>query len=312
MKTLQEIRTSLDTILDDQLNIRLYLGVGRAAGRKYLRADIDQDAATTLCHQFVQGVRRYFADEDLATLELSNLDARADTLYFYDLADVPAEFAALGELAAGTEPDVFTFDDHSISDVKALVLKISSDGKSVTFFKQVFPVSIVKRDQILLTWSTDRFKVLKEDVLKIHPGFDVMLLDDEFYVADLKKFEAEFSFEAIAQKAMKEVAEQIVLMDIVDDVKGYLNNLDIPKRNVMRAKGSAVFVMEPQKILDFVAQHPTHGLKVVDGKIQLSSKNSIKFLFKLINEDILKSELTQVSYDSLAKNVFEGADAGDA
>ena len=137
-----------------------------------------------------------------------------------------------------------------------------------------------------------------------------MLFDNDFYVADLKKFEAEFSFEAIAQKAMKGVVEQIVLMDIVDDVKGYLKNLDVPKRNVMRAKGSAVFAMDRQKILDFVVQRPNHGLKVVDGKIQLSSKNSIKFLFKLINEDILKSELTQVSYDSLAKNVFEAADAG--
>ena len=308
MKTIQELKTNLDAILDAELNVRLYLGVGRPDGRQFLRADIDPVAATAICQQFVQGVRSYFSHDELQTLELSNLDARGDTLYFYDLAEKPAEFASIGDLHNGVEPEMFTFANHSIGDVKALVLKISSAANSVTFFKQVFPVSVVKRDQILLTWGTDRFKVLTEDVLKILPGFDLMVLDDDFYVANLKKFEAEFSFEEVAKKAMIEVAEQIFQLDIVDDAKGYLANLEISKRHVLRAKGSTVFAMQGQEIIDFIVAHPNYGLKVADGKIQLNSRNSVKFLFKLINEDILKSELTQVIYDSLAKNVFDGVE----
>lgn len=63
--------------------------------------------------------------------------------------------------------------------------------------------------------------------------------------------------------------------------------------------------MESQAIIAFVENNPTYGLLVVDGKIQLKSKISLRYLFKLLNEDILKSELTQTVYDTRAKDLFE-------
>ena len=63
--------------------------------------------------------------------------------------------------------------------------------------------------------------------------------------------------------------------------------------------------MESQVIIAFVENNPTYGLFVVVGKIQLKSKSSLRFLFKRLNEDILKSELTQSVYDARAKDLFE-------
>ncbi len=139
-----------------------------------------------------------------------------------------------------------------------------------------------------------------------------MLIDGEFYVSSLKRFEKEFSFEAVAKKAMTAVVDMIVQLDMVADVKGHLEKLDLPKQHVLRAKHSPVFTMESQAIINFVSEHPTYGLKVVDGKIQLTSKKSVRFLFKLLNEDILKSELTQTVYDARAKDVFEPSEHADS
>jgi len=305
VKTVEELRNSLDEILGDGLNVKVYLGLGKNATREYLRADVTQDAAASLCQQFVDGLVAYFANADLETFQLSHLDARDNALYAYDMEEKPAEFSAIESLHEGVEPEMFTFDNRTISDVKALVVKVSSAAKSVTFFKQVFPVSIVRREQILLSWRTNHFEILAEDVLKVLPGFDVMLIDDEFYVASLKRFEKEFSFEKVARKAMAGIVELIVAMNIVEDVKGHLANLDLPKQNVLRAKHSPAFSMDSQAIIDFVGDHPGYGLKVTDGKIRLTSKAAVKFLFKLLNEDILKSELTQTVYDARAKDIFE-------
>ena len=304
MKTVKELRNSLEEILGEGLNIRVYLGVGRHPEREYLRANVSPVDAAILCKQFVSGLRDYFNNKDLETLELSRLDERANTLYAYDLEDPPQEFGAIRDLHEGKEPALFTFQDRAISDVKSLVVKVSSSTASATFYKQVFPFSVVRREQILLSWRTDRFEVLNEDVLKILPGFDVMLMDDEFYVSSLPHFEKDFSFERIAKKAIGGVVQTVVAMDLVNDVKGYLTNLDLPKKHVLRAKHSPVFRMQSQAIIAFVENHPTYGLHVVDGKIQLNSKSSVRYLFKLLNEDILKSELTETVYDSRAKDLF--------
>jgi hypothetical protein len=305
VRTVEELRNNLEGILGEGLNVKVYLGVGKQPERQYLRADVSHADAITLCEQFVGGLRRYFDNQDLETFELSRLDARANALYAYDLDDDPEEFAAIRALHDGEEPALFTFEDRAISDVKALVVKVSSAAASATFFKQVFPVSIVRREQILLSWRTNRFEILNEDVLKILSGFDVMLMDDEFYVANLRRFEKEFAFEQVAKKAMNTVVQMVIGMDLVNDVKGHLANLDVPKQHVLRAKHSPAFSMESQAIIEFVSNHPTYGLRVVDGKIHLASKASVRYLFKLLNEDILKSELTQTVYDARAKDVFQ-------
>jgi hypothetical protein len=308
VKTVKELRNSLEEILGEGLNIMVYLGVGRHPEREYLRANVSPDDAAILCKQFVSGLRDYFGTKGLATLELSRLDERANALYAYDLEEQPQEFGAIRELHEGNEPALFTFQNRAISDVKSVVVKLSSSTASATFYKQVFPFSVVRREQILLSWRTDRFEVLNEDVLKIFPGFDVMLMDDEFYVSSLPHFEKNFSFERIAKKAMEGVVQTVVAMDLVNDVKGYLTNLDLPKKHVLRAKHSPVFQMQSQDIIAFVENHPTYGLHVVEGKIQLNSRNSVRYLFKLLNEDILKSELTETVYDSRAKDLFVPAE----
>lgn len=304
MKTVNELRNSLEEILGESLNIRVYLGVGRHPERVYLRANVGPEDAAILCQQFVSGLRGYFSNTDLETLELSRLDARANTLYAYDLEEQPPEFEAIQDLHVGTEPAFFAFQDRTISDVKSLVVKVSSSTASATFYKQVFPFSVVRRQQMLLRWGTDRFEVLNEDILKILPGFDLMLMDDEFYVSSLPHFEKDFSFKAIAEKAMNGVVDTVVAMELVNDVKGYLTKLDLPKKHILRALHSPLFQLQSQAIIAFVTNHPHYGLDVVDGKIQLNSRNSVRYLFKLLNEDILISELTKMVYDAGAKDLF--------
>lgn len=77
MKTVDEIRNSLEEILGDGLNIKVYFGVRQPPEREYFRADISPNDAAILCQQFVNGLRHYFENKDLETFELSRLDERS-------------------------------------------------------------------------------------------------------------------------------------------------------------------------------------------------------------------------------------------
>jgi hypothetical protein len=305
MKTIDELKAGLAAILHaDGINLKLYLGTGDSDSRNYRLADFDDGATEAVCQQFVQSIDQFLANEDLATQPLTNLDHRTDTLFMYDLAEQPVEFAKLDALVTGADPEMFTFDENNLSMVTSLAIKISSAQDSVMFFKKFYPVSLVKRDQILLIVKDNtRFAVIDRDILRITGGFEVVLLDGEFYINDFGKFEKSFSFDQIAKNAMQQVMTRIMGLNLVNDTKGYLAACLASRKDIIRAERSPVLNMEVAVIIAF-AQAKQHliGIRVLEGKLQLSSKASIKKLYKLLNDDYLTSELTHFDYETLAKN----------
>lgn len=305
MKTIDEMRAGLTAILHaDGINLKLYLGMGESDARTYWLADFDDGATDAVCQQFVQSVDQFLGSEDLATLPLTDLDHRTDTLFMYDLPEQPAEFTTLSALVTDADPGMFAFDKHALSTVTSLAIKISSAQGSVLFFKKFYPISLVKRDQILLiVRGNTRFAVVDRDILKVTGGFEIVLLDGEFYINDFKKFEKSFAFVQIAKNAMQQVTNRIMALDLVDDAKGYLAANLASRKDIIRAGKSRVLNMPVDAIIAFVlAKQHQIGIKVVDGKLMLSSKGSIKKLYKLLNDDFLTSELTHVDYETLAKN----------
>lgn len=305
MKNIEELRASLAAILHAAgINLKLYLGTGDSEARTYRLADFDDGATESVCQQFVQSVDLYLANEELATLPLTQLDHRADTLFMYDLEEQPTEFTKLAALQTENNLETFNFANHALPEVTSIAIKISSAQSSAVFFKKFYPVSLVKRDQILLIVKDNtRFSLINQDILKVTGGFEVVLLDGEFYINDFGKFEKSFGFEQIAKNAMQQVANKIMALDLVNDTKGYLAACQASRKDILRAGRSRVLEMDVATIIAFVqAKQHQIGIKVADGKLLLSSKASIKKLYKLLNDDYLTSELTHVEYETLAKN----------
>jgi len=303
MKTKQELKDHLDAIFADGVNMKLYFGLGTGAERAYKLANFDDRATTAVLENYVAGVRQFFENEDLGTVRLSQLDQRSDALILYDLQEQPTEFAQLVALQNEAEPDFFSFDENAVGDIRTIAIKIASAEKSAVFFKTFYPVSLVKRDQILLYKLENRFTVFDGDIIKVTPGFDMLLVDEEFYINDFSKFEKAFSFTEIAQRAMLAVVQSIVALGIVNDLKGYLVACTAPKRDILRAGQSEVLQLGTAVILAFATQKANKiGLKIVNGQFQLSSRESVKKFYKLLNDDYLTSGLTAFEYETLAKN----------
>ena len=92
---------------------------------------------------------------------------------------------------------------------------------------------------------------------------------------------------------MLAVVQSILEMRIVNDVKGYLAARAAPKRDILCAGQSDFLQLEAATILAFAAHK-------VD-KIGLSSRDRVKKLCKLLNDDYLTSGLTAFEYETLAK-----------
>ncbi|MFZ6845543.1 anti-phage protein KwaB [Undibacterium sp. RuTC16W] len=305
MKTIEELRVELAAIMHaNGINLKLYLGTGNSQAREYWLADFDDGATEAVCRQFVASIDQFLLNKDLATKPLTDLDYRTDTLFMYDLDERPTEFAELSDLLAGKDRDVFNFRESDLTNVTSLAIKISSVQSSVLFFKKFYPVSLVKRDQILLVVRDNtRFSLIDQDILKVTGGFEVLMLGNEFYINDFGKFEKSFAFDQIAKNAMQQVVAKITASNLVTDAKSYLAEGFGSRKDILRAGKSRVLDLDVATVIAFVqAKQQQIGIKVADGKLLLSSKDSVKKLYKLLNDDYLTSELTHVDYETLAKN----------
>lgn len=303
MKNIQDLKAEIEKIFADGVNFEVFLGVEEGGQLVYLKGDLDNESTRGICVTYIESIRSFFANDVLTTLPLSEVDARSDVLLGYDLPDKPADFNVLEVLLATVQIADFSFDNHEISDVKSIAIRISSATSKVLFFKQMYPVSYVKQNQIMIWKAGDRLKYLGGDVLKISGGFDLILFDNYFYINGFKKFEKSFKFDVIAKKIQMQTSRDIIALNIVDDVKSYLINGDAPQKDLLRVAKSEVLALPPATILHFALSiQGKLGFHIVNNRIQLNSRDSVKKLIKLLNDDYLQSALTQNDYDSLAKN----------
>lgn len=303
MKNINELRSVIDETAGEGINFEVFLGVTENDSLVYQSADLDDDSTQGICLGYIASIKSFFGNLELSTLLMTQIDDRANVLIGYNYPETPKNFAALNRLSSDEQIESFSFDKHHLSDVKSIAIRISTITRKLVFFKQMYPVSLLKQNQIMLWKAGDRLRYLNSDVLRVSNGFDVLLVDNIFYINNFSKFEKSFDFQEIADANQKKTAEAIIAMGFVNDIRSHLINGEAPRRDMMRVGGSEVLQLPANIIIEFaITMQDKLKFDIVNNKINLTSKSSVKRLIKLLNDDYLRSLLTMTYYDSLAKN----------
>jgi hypothetical protein len=302
MKSIDDLRVAMKAVMQGGINFTLHLGVDDGNGLVYYKADLEAQSTAGIATDFLTPLNHWFNSEDLAVVPLSGIDQREEVLYHYDLNDEPKGFSSIAAVLPDAQP-LFSFSDYSLADIKSIVIKVAVVGHVLLFFKHVYPVSLVRQSSILMMRAGNRLTKLDNDILKLTSGFDVLFYEDEYYINGFKKFEKAFKFDAIEQKVRADATAAIIALGICDDLSSHLANGSAPARDYIRVAKSDVLNLPAATILAHAAglQGKTK-LKIVGGKIQLTSKQSVKVFMKMLNDDYLRSGLTNYDYDTLAKN----------
>ena len=138
-----------------------------------------------------------------------------------------------------------------------------------------------------------------------------MKLGNEMYVLDANNFERNFGFEEILKQRAEQTIQQIDQKGILEDTEvlhDSLEEITFARKLSKISRNSPVIDLHiPNKqIIKFTKKHP--GLKGKlkynedSSKIRLDTKASKIAFLKLLNDDYLIYELTNQSYDSIAKD----------
>lgn len=282
--------------------------------------DTSNNTSQKLLKSFQEHITLRISPEDFnLVLSLSSADSREKAIYRYDLDEVPHHFKAMSEshkMALLDIKETFHFRSDELDNIQGIIIVIGDAEDRAVFYKQNYPISLLKRDNfslIPIPHST-RFKKLDTDLLKLDINFHFMLFDNVFYIFNLDKLESLTGFDGIIKKEAEKSIDAIKEMGLISDVEPLLDEIDdvtFARKLTRIYKDSKVIgKISNSKIIEFVKNHSyfkknpikqttTGDRLIIDTKV---SKNA---LIRLLNDDLLFSNLTQSEYESVAKNNIE-------
>lgn len=319
---IRKIKDEIEEMLSEKHGIMLYAVLKTKEEKivKFLNiADEDDDTDNTssdLLKGFTEIIRNKFAvyNEDDEIIKLSSADERKNALYYYDLDELPMEMERLKgiseTLSAG---EVFNFKEDSLNQIIALIVVVGNENHNLIMYKQQYPVNLLNRDRYMLTpiFHKNRLKRFDQDILRIDFNYQFFLWNDVVYISDIEKMEKICSFHNIVINEARTSIQKIEEMNILDNIEvlnDELDNITFARKLTRIYKDSKVLgKVSNQAIIEFSLRHhyfKNNPLKLTESKDKfiLDTKRSKETFIKLMNDDLLTSQLTNSDYESLAKN----------
>ena len=332
---LTEIQKYVSQMVSDRTSISLYLVLKEQAEDKSVKyvkylANVDSDDGTTdsLKKMFADYLKeRILDDSELNTSGLEDLpclsssDEVSGRIYAYDypLEDIPESLVLFRDYYArkvnrlsydlNKEPK-FDFNKHNLSNLTGFIIHLSVDKVNCVLYKKAYNINILKRDKFLYVFGQDnRFKRAEGDFLKLDGKVELLRIDNEIFVLDVKTLEGQLGLSQLiskdAEKGLKHI-EELGIVKNFDDLKLHSeDNLALKKKLAKISRVSPVVTKKISKdaIISFAMGKDTlkGRFKFEDGQIQLT-KSSIPAFLNLMNDAYLTSELTKEFYEAHAKD----------
>ena len=292
-----------------QLEIVLYAELKNNLGIKML--DIEQEALPDLLNMYITSINSNIIEKDQHTiLPISNADERRNCFFEFDLP-IPDELNVIQNLIGNDNIDNFDFEIDDLYLIDTLLIVIADNENEIVLYKHISPVEILGRGRKFFIKSNQRLEKLDQPILSFTSGFHAIFVNQSLFILDLKLLERNLGFnQVITNEANTSLTliEGMNLINNIDSLKELLTDISFARKLVGAVKNSPVIKegITNAQIIEFAKNHPLTKKKMrfsEDGnQFSLDTKVSKIMFVKILNDDLLSSELTQLYYDSLAKD----------
>jgi hypothetical protein len=310
--TLQEIRVFYNyfTTTADKVGLVLYILIEEDSVTQIMQADIDDLTSIDLKSTYIDSLAKIITDDTLELMPISQGDNRKDVWYEYDLEDIPVRLKNMSEVINKRDFPIFDFGDGDFSNIKGFIITIGNDTKTIALYKNLTHLHMIRGSSVFgIRYANNRFERVRDDIIKLSSNIDFFQIDDSIFIINIKTLERGFNFETIVRKqALKniDIIEKLNLVEDIAPLKEMAKELSFAKKITKIREDSPVINLPISQIVNFVKNHPPLKNRIRTNKdesrIILDTKVSQKLFLKLINDDLLTSELTLRYYDILAKD----------
>lgn len=314
---IKEIKNNLNQILTRDISLNMFFVLEDEEGNYFKRkVDLEQGKTTEeLIDLFKSNLLiNIIGNEELCLCNLSESDDRRNAIYYFDYDVYPKDLCCIHDfnLDEDVAVDKFSFSNENLSGLRGYLIYLGSMTDGVVLYKKHYPISLIKRDSFMLYKKQQRFvRFDGDEMLRLNENVQVMKLNNEIYALDIDNFERNFGFESLIIKRATETIEEIEQIGILEDVQVLKDSVDditfARKLSKVREKSPVISLnISNDDIINFTKTNL--GLRgrfkySEEGKqIRLDTKASKNAFIKLLNDDYLRSNLTNQEYDSIAKD----------
>jgi hypothetical protein len=278
------------------------------------KLDITEDDLPTLRQIFIDAIQSYIiAKEDYVILQLSAADERGNCFYQYDL-EIPQELEVLESVVGNDNLQTFNFNTNQLSTINSLLIVLADNNNEITLYKKLSPIEVIGRGGYIFKRANQRLKRFDDQLLRITAKFQVLRVAGELIIIDLKAIEKSFGFHDVIMREATvslNVINSMQLISNIDSLRELISDVGFARKLTKVARNSPVIIhnIPNENIIAFSKTHPLTRSRMrynVDGtQFLLDTRVSKNLLIKILNDDLLTSELTKLYYDSLAKDGIE-------
>ncbi len=320
--TKEELLEKLQFLFDPEVEIGLsmYIIVNTINGHEKRRADITDEVIQELMSQFKEYIRsKFITNHDLIFSDLTIADDRKNSAFFYDLEELPVGLEVMGELIENEELPFFNFNEDNFEEITGFVFLIGNEETKVALYKKQYPISLIKQDSVLMIKkSNHRLVKVDDDIIRLNDSFEFLQIDDEMIVLSLKTLERYFGFDAVIRNqalANVQIIEQANLLEDSEPLEELVEDIRFAKKLMRIKPDSPVLQLPFAHVRAFIQGHPKLRRRLRfnnnSTRISLDTKTSKELFLKLLDDDFLKSELTNLLYESDIKNKMTNEEEED-
>lgn len=277
-------------------------------------ADIEDNVLPQILNLYKNEMEKeIIKKEDLELLNLSEADERKNVIYKYDFDKEQEPFLSINAVANDEEISKFSFSKDTLGNIDAIIAKIGNAEESMYLYSKFYPVNLIEQGKVIkLIKSDHRFKMFTDQLIQITGKFDIIKYSNEYYIKKYEILEKFYQFENVIQERTKNDFKKIEKLGIIENESKlfeYLENKPSRARKFIKAMASSKVIQKNipnDRLISFVTNNSKlkGNIKTNDdeNKFVLDTNKSCDFFIKLLDDDFLKSELTQEEYDAIAKN----------
>ncbi len=279
-----------------------------------VKLDIDEDDLPAMKELFTNSITKSIIEEsEHVVLQLSSADERGKCFYQYDL-EIPEELEVLENVVGNDKIENFNFRNDELAKIESLIVVLADNTNDLTLYKKLSPVEIIGRGGYIFRKPSERFERFEEQLLRITPKFQVIRVGGELIIMDLGTIERSFGFHDVIEREALVSLNAIRDLELVSNIEALrelVSDVSFARKLTKVARSSPVMRLgiPNESIIAFSKNHPSTKRSMRynadETKFNLDTRVSKDLLIKMLNDDLLTSELTKLYYDSIAKDGVE-------
>lgn len=312
---LQELREQLNIINDEVNPIGITVHLIKKNDDEtetILIADISVELATELKEIFRATINnKFFDNQELVLREISSSIETVNSIFYYDLEEFPEKLASANNFDPFAVYQDFSFNNDDIESIKAILITVGNVQNYFTIYKHVYPVTIVRQDRMLgFLPIGDRFEKLNSNILQINNSIDFLFANDNLFVNNIKTLSSAYGYNEIIKNQARQNITLIQDLDLIANIAeltAFVDNIKYAKRVLRINANSPVLQLAKLRIIEFITNHPKLSKRIrmnaTNDRILLDTDISKIITIGILNDDYLKSNLTDLDYES--ENKYE-------